>query len=261
MGGNSVLLLLQNDLCELGTSLENFGLPTPNTDDTIYDYPHVIKDEVFEVSEQQAKSQRNIATFNMQQALAHQMILQSVLGSEHPQRLFFINAPGGYGKTFLMETLLSTVCLMGKIALAVASSGIAAELLEGGRTAYSCFKIPITICDESMCSILLQSTHAQLIKSTSLIWWDDVLMSNKQHIECIDRSLRDIWKVDKPFGGITFVFGGDPCQILHVVHHGECPQIVKAFVKSSHLWNHASHLVDGKHESWSWQGGVFKISP
>ena len=44
-----------------------------------------------------------------------------------------------------METLLSTVHSVDKIALAVASSGIAAELLEGGRTAHSCFKIPITI--------------------------------------------------------------------------------------------------------------------
>ena len=130
------------------------------------------------------------------------MILQSVLDSEHPQRLFFINAPGGYGKTFLMETFLSTVCSMGKIALAVASSRIAAELLEGGRIAHSSFKIPIPICDESMCSVSLQSTHVQLIKSTSLICWDEILMSNKQHIECVDRSLQDIRKVDKLFGGI-----------------------------------------------------------
>ena len=37
----------------------------------------------------------------------------------------------------LIETLLSIVRGMGKIALAVASSGVAAELLEGGRTAHS----------------------------------------------------------------------------------------------------------------------------
>ena len=57
-------------------------------------------------------------------------------------------------------------------------------------------------------------------------------MNNKQHIECVDRSLRDIWKVDQPFGGVTVVFGGDPHQILPVVCHGDCPQIVKACVKS-----------------------------
>ena len=65
------------------------------------------------------------------------MILEAVLDSECPRQLFFINAPGGYGKTFLIETVLSSIRCVGKIALAVASSGIAAELLEGRRTAHS----------------------------------------------------------------------------------------------------------------------------
>ena len=125
-------------------------------------------------------------------------------------RNFFISAPDGYGKTFLMETILSSVQSMGKVALAVASSGIAAELLEGERTAHSCFEIPIQISDESVWSILLKSTHAQLMKSTALICWDEVLMSNKQHIKCVDRSLRDVCRVDKLFGGVTVVFGGNP---------------------------------------------------
>ena len=63
--------------------------------------------------------------------------MKAVYNDNEPQRLFFINAPGGYGKTFLIEALLSTVQSMGKIALAVASSGIAAELLKGGRTTHS----------------------------------------------------------------------------------------------------------------------------
>ena len=41
-------------------------------------------------------------------------------------------------------------------------------------------------------------------------------------------------KVDKPFGGIV-VFGGDPCQILPVVHHGDQCQIVQACIHSSSL--------------------------
>ncbi len=47
---------------------------------------------------------------------------------------FFIDGPGGTGKTFLYDTLLAYVRGNGDIALAVASSGIAALLLEGGRT-------------------------------------------------------------------------------------------------------------------------------
>lgn len=36
------------------------------------------------------------------------------------------------------------------------------------------------------------------------------MMSHVDHVDCVDRSLRDIMKVDKPFGGIVFVFAGDP---------------------------------------------------
>ena len=41
----------------------------------------------------------------------------------------------------------------GKIVLAVASCGIAALLLQGGRTTHSRFRIPINITDESTCEI------------------------------------------------------------------------------------------------------------
>ena len=54
--------------------------------------------------------------------------------------------------------------------------------------------------------------------------------------------LTDILKVDKPFGGITVVFGGDPRQILPVVHHGDRPSIVQSCVKYSHLWNYVYHI-------------------
>ncbi|ELU07835.1 hypothetical protein CAPTEDRAFT_59797, partial [Capitella teleta] len=43
--------------------------------------------------------------------------------------LSFLDAPGGTGKTFLLDLLLSKVRYNGDIALAVASSGIAATLL------------------------------------------------------------------------------------------------------------------------------------
>ena len=46
-------------------------------------------------------------------------------------KVFFIDCPGGTGKTFLYNTLLAYVRSKGNIALAVASSGIAALLLDG----------------------------------------------------------------------------------------------------------------------------------
>ena len=58
---------------------------------------------------------------------------------------FFLDAPVGTGKTFLISHLLVEIRSRNCIALAVASSGIAATLLDGGRTAHSAFKLPLNI--------------------------------------------------------------------------------------------------------------------
>ena len=81
-------------------------------------------------------------SLNVEQQATFATVMKAVHDESYTQRLFFLNAPGSYGKTFLTEILLATVRIMGKIALTVASSGIAAELLECGRTAHSRFKIP-----------------------------------------------------------------------------------------------------------------------
>ena len=53
---------------------------------------------------------------------------------------FFLDAPGGTGKTFLISLILAEIRSNNGIALAVALSGIAATLLDGGRTAHSALK-------------------------------------------------------------------------------------------------------------------------
>jgi len=58
-------------------------------------------------------------------------------------KILFLDAPGGIGKHFLINLLLAKVRYGGKIALAVASSGIAATLLVGARTAHYTFKLPL----------------------------------------------------------------------------------------------------------------------
>ena len=66
---------------------------------------------------------------------------------------FFVYGHGGTGKTYLYRTILSGIRSKGKTALAVTSSGIAAFLLPGGRTAHSRFHIPINVNDDSTCDI------------------------------------------------------------------------------------------------------------
>ena len=138
--------------------------------------------------------ERNVKSFNAEQQTAFAIIMWAVCDDNCDKRIFFPNAPSDCGKTFLIDTLLVTVRGMGKRALAVASSGIAAaELLKGGRTSHSRFKIPIPINESSVCNISLQSQDARLIQMTSMIVWDEVMLSSVHRIDCVDRSLRNIF--------------------------------------------------------------------
>ena len=70
--------------------------------------------------------------------------------------------------------MLSSVRADNGMALAVASSGIAALLLEGGATAHTRLKIPVNnVHEHSTCYIPRQSNEANLIQATSLILWDE----------------------------------------------------------------------------------------
>jgi len=89
---------------------------------------------------------------------------------------------------------------------------------------------------------------AKLLIETSLIIWDEALMTNKQCFEAFDRSLKDIMSevtqeaVNIPFGGKVVVLGGDPKQILPVVQNGSKSQIINTSIIKSYLWNNVKIL-------------------
>ena len=82
--------------------------------------------------------------------------------------MFFVYGYGGTGRTYLYKTLTAYLRSNEEIVLNVASSGIAALLLEGGRTAHSRFAIPINVVEDSMCSISVDSDLAELYEWLSL---------------------------------------------------------------------------------------------
>jgi hypothetical protein len=102
----------------------------------------------------------------------------------------------------------------------VASSGIAAVLLLGRCTTHFQFKIPINLHEGSTCGISKNSKEADLLCETSLIIVDKITIQHRHAAEAIDRLLRDIKGSDRPFGGVTVVFGGDFQQILPVIVRG-----------------------------------------
>jgi len=151
------------------------------------------------------------------------------------ERLFFIDAPAGTGKTYLSTALLAAVRQHKKIALCVAGSGIAATLLPGGRTAHSRFKIPINIHEHSTCAITKNSDTAKLIRNTSLIIWDEAPMTHKHCFEALDRTCRDVTGVDEAFGGKVVVFLGDFRQVLPIVPRGNTFQQIQASLRRSKI--------------------------
>ena len=77
----------------------------------------------------------------------------------------------------------------------VVSSGIAALLLDSGRTSYSCFKIPLSIHEDSMAGLKHNSYMFPVLQQTKVIIWDEVPMQHKYDIDAVDQCLRDLLKI------------------------------------------------------------------
>ncbi|XP_062232422.1 uncharacterized protein LOC133929645 [Phragmites australis] len=175
-----------------------------------------------------------INTLNTEQRSGFDEIMDHVINFK--SQVFFVNGPGGTGKTYLYKALLAKVRSMGLIAIATATSGIAASIMPGGRTAHSRFKIPIKLSDNNMCNFTKQSGTAELLRRSHLIIWDEVAMTKRQAVETLDRSLQDIMGCSQLFGGKVMVFGGDFRQVLPVVTRGTRAQITDATLQRSYIW-------------------------
>ncbi|XP_074278233.1 ATP-dependent DNA helicase RRM3-like [Silene latifolia] len=159
---------------------------------------------------------------------------------EHVQQAkpgaFFVDGPGGTGKTFLYNALYAETRLMGKIVLPTASLGIAPANIPSDRTTHSQFKIPLE-CEVSLaCDIPKQSSLAASIVDTSLIIWDEASMSNRHNIESLDFLLRDLCDPPQLFGGKVVVFGGDFWQTLPILPRKSQREVVEAILLSSQIW-------------------------
>ncbi|XP_022847592.1 uncharacterized protein LOC111370120 [Olea europaea var. sylvestris] len=175
-----------------------------------------------------------VEKFNKEQRFAYDKVMEKVKNDS--SGTFFIDGPGGTGKTFLYKALLTAVRGQHFIALATTSSGVAASLLPGGRTAHSRFKIPLETIGEVNCSVSKQSALGIMLKMSGLIIWDEAPMVNRCAIEAVDRMLRDITDCNLPYGGKVIVFGGDFRQVLSMVPRGKKDDVMKASLVFSGLW-------------------------
>jgi hypothetical protein len=227
---NFALRDIQAVLLANGKTCANFGLPTPPRD--LPQTPQAL----YNATVEKENSIEMVATLNCEQTTAYHKIMNTVIDENLPNRCFFLDGPGGSGKTYLYKTLLSTIRGDSEIAIPVASTGIAANLLDGGRTYHSQFKLPVPILDNTVSNMRMNSDDAKIIRDSKIIILDEATMAPNCALKSINRLLQDIMQNKNPFGGKVLLLGGDFRQTLPVVPHGSRSAVVEASVKFNQLW-------------------------
>ncbi|KAL4561894.1 hypothetical protein LXL04_034076 [Taraxacum kok-saghyz] len=229
---NMVLKDIELFLQSMGNNLSEFDLPVVNTDVDLqsFVFREVQEESLIVVETDHLRAQDFL---NTEQKYAYDEIMTHV--RSNCAGVLFINGPGGTRKTYLYKALLSNIRKCGHIALATASSGVAANNMPGARTDHSRFKIPLNLDNNSICNIKKQSGVAQLLQSAKIIIWDEASMAKRQAIEAFNQTMQDITVVMQPFDGTIMVLGGDFRQVLPVVRRGTRAQIIDSSLRMSHL--------------------------
>ncbi|GFV81298.1 ATP-dependent DNA helicase [Trichonephila clavipes] len=180
----------------------------------------------------------NVPKLNQELKEIYDKILNSI--TSNSSQCYFLDSPGGTGKTFLVNLLLAKIRCERSIAVTIASSGIAATLIDGGKTAHPAFKLPLNLhYSESVnCNISKQSDITHVLREAKHITWAECTMAHKKDIEAPNRTLQDIRGCNQIMGGQTVLLSGDFRHTLPVVLRGTRADFVKACLKTSFLWPH-----------------------
>ena len=212
-----VLLDIDQRLQSWEKTLDMVGLHVPTgeerleVDDHFDSTPVLIKEELeFDIEEMNELVRVRRAQFTPEQEEVFCLVIGAVQNQLELQ--LFLDAKGGCGKTYLLNAILAAVRSLatnGCVALAMATTGIAANLLLLGRTFHSRMKAPLTPSANQFFPITGQSVLTKLLRMSKLLLIDEATMLNKLHMEALDRTLRDLLGDDRPFAGKPFIMSGD----------------------------------------------------
>lgn len=151
---NECLILLEDKCIEItNQELSQLGLPAPNRDMNNRRNKDLLNELQYDTQELKQYVKEHKKKLNDEQLIVYESIMQHI--NNKKGGIFFLDAPGGTGKTFMLKLILAEVRSREEIAIATASTGIAATLLDGGRTMHSFFKLPfnLTKTETPMCNI------------------------------------------------------------------------------------------------------------
>lgn len=144
----------------------------------------------------------------------------------------FLTGKAGTGKTTLLKKIISSTH---KNAVIVAPTGIAA-LNAGGVTIHSFFQLPfagfipefgaapqfsqfikLETKDTLMRHFSMNKQRQAMIRNLELLIIDEVSMLRADLLDAIDWTLRNVRRINEPFGGVQVLFIGDLLQLPPVV--------------------------------------------
>jgi len=130
---NKCLIQIEDAVLAVGgQSISNYGLPQPTRTENNFVNIVYQRELNYDLNTLAKVLESNEGLLTNEQYNVYSRIMHSI--KSDTGKNFFLNAPAGTGKIFLINLLLTKVRSNRRIALAVASSGIAATLLErGGR--------------------------------------------------------------------------------------------------------------------------------
>lgn len=220
-----------------GKKMQDFGLPVPQQ------RTREVVDKMVDLQRNHAMfvhdSQYCLALLTEEQCNIFDDIMHSVLNEDPNHIMSFIEGCPGRGKTFLIQTILATLCADFHIVLVVGTSALSAIAYHQGRMAHYMFGIPVT--DDNMdlhSKIPPHSARADLIRHTKAIIWDELPMANNATWECMNNLCQDITRhYNLPFGGKKLIASGDFRQVAPVIPGCGEMATLAASVKTSHLWS------------------------
>ena len=238
---------LEDVLIDLGgCTLDTYGMERPDRRGAARESREMRRETCYDLPEQNEVVARGVGQFTDDQERAYNTCIAKYEAGEGG--VLFMQAAGGTGKTFTLNTILALVRGRGDVALAVAFSGIAATLLDGGRTAHSTFGLPLGLnqIDSPSCTLTKQCAQAQVLRRAKVVVWDECTMMHKAGFECLDRMLRDFRDSDALFGGLLMILAGDFRQTLPVIPQGTPADEINASLKKSYLWPHVQKVGELK---------------
>jgi len=144
---NLALKWIQDKLRLNNQTMEDLSLPVPD----FQLINQIIQEQMNETDENTRQEKRlmgemMVAQLNDRQRAAFEQIMASINDVDNIlPRQYFLDGPGGTGKTFLYNTIITVLQGQGKNVIAVTLTGIASTLLIGGATYHSAFKLYPTI--------------------------------------------------------------------------------------------------------------------